>query len=351
MEKKKHLFDYCIGNPPYNEDFDNSGENGNYAKPVYNIFMDATYKVAEKVELIHPARFLFNAGSTPKVWNEKMLHDEHFEVLRYEENSAVFFPSLATPIKGGIAISYRDDKKTVGAIGIFTKYAELNTILKKTGPVDEDHSLMSIVYIQNRFDLDALYKDHSDYKPYIGSDGKDPRFEKNIFVKIPAFTEDKSSESDIRTLGIFQQKREWRYILEKYVDKNHQNLSKYKVVLSVANGNGEFGQTLGTPVILKINEAYTRSFIGIGAFDKEEDAEALLKYLKSKFARAMLSILKVTQMTNKDVWRYVPLQDFSPSSDIDWSKSIHEIGLQLYRKYGLDASEIDFIENNVKEMK
>lgn len=62
----KKLFDYVIGNPPYNEDFENSGDNGNFAKPVYNYFMDAVYEVADKVELIHPARFLFNAGSTPK---------------------------------------------------------------------------------------------------------------------------------------------------------------------------------------------------------------------------------------------------------------------------------------------
>ena len=48
----KKLFDYVIGNPPYNEDFENSGDNGNYAKPVYNFFMDATYEIANKVELI-----------------------------------------------------------------------------------------------------------------------------------------------------------------------------------------------------------------------------------------------------------------------------------------------------------
>ena len=55
---RKKLFDYVIGNPPYNEDFENSGDNGNFAKPVYNYFMDDTYEVAEKVVLIHPARFL-----------------------------------------------------------------------------------------------------------------------------------------------------------------------------------------------------------------------------------------------------------------------------------------------------
>ena len=97
-------------------------------------------------------------------------------------------------------------------------------------------------------------------------------------------------------------------------------------------------------------EAYTRSFIGIGAFNTKEEATALMKYIKSKFLRAMLSVLKVTQMTNKDVWKYVPLQDFTAHSDIDWSKSVAEIDRQLYRKYDLTADEIEFIETHVKEM-
>ena len=64
----------------------------------------------------------------------------------------------------------------------------------------------------------------------------------------------------------------------------------------------------------------------------------------------MLSVLKVTQMTNKDVWLYVPLQDFTSNSDVDWTKSIAEIDQQLYKKYGLSQEEIDFIETHVKEM-
>ena len=128
----KKLFDYVIGNPPYNEDFENSGDNGNFAKPVYNYFMDATYEVAEKVELIHPARFLFNAGSTPKAWNEKMLNDEHFKVMKYEADCTKVFPN--TDIKGGIAITYRDEGEAFGKIGTFTAFPELNMILRKVEP-------------------------------------------------------------------------------------------------------------------------------------------------------------------------------------------------------------------------
>ena len=64
----------------------------------------------------------------------------------------------------------------------------------------------------------------------------------------------------------------------------------------------------------------------------------------------MLGVLKVTQNGKKDVWKYVPLQDFTPNSDIDWSVSIPEIDKQLYKKYGLTGEEIDFIESHVKEM-
>lgn len=64
----------------------------------------------------------------------------------------------------------------------------------------------------------------------------------------------------------------------------------------------------------------------------------------------MLGILKITQDNNRDTWRMIPMQDFSNSSDIDWSTSIAEIDKQLYKKYNLSNEEIDFIETKVKEM-
>lgn len=90
--------------------------------------------------------------------------------------------------------------------------------------------------------------------------------------------------------------------------------------------------------------------ISIGAFETLNEAENLTKYIKTRFARVALGILKVTQDITPSKWKYVPLQDFTPASDIDWSKSVSEIDLQLYAKYGLDETEIEFIESHVKEM-
>lgn len=90
--------------------------------------------------------------------------------------------------------------------------------------------------------------------------------------------------------------------------------------------------------------------MSIGCFETEMEADALLKYVKSKFVRTMLGILKITQHNPAPKWKYVPLQDFTPSSDIDWSQSVADIDRQLYAKYGLDDDEIEFIESHAKEM-
>lgn len=85
----KKLFDFCIGNPPYQEPTEKTSD-----KPVYNIFMDAAYEVAGKAEFITPARFLFDAGKTPKAWNSKMLNDAHLKVLKYESDSTTIFNGI-----------------------------------------------------------------------------------------------------------------------------------------------------------------------------------------------------------------------------------------------------------------
>lgn len=134
----KKSFDYVIGNPPYQEEARDTSD-----KPVYNIYMDAAYEVGRKVELITPARFLFNAGKTPKAWNEKMLNDEHFKVLYFEQDSSKIFSN--TDIKGGIAITYRDESEYFGPIEAFTHFEELRTIKRKV-IIPETKVLSELVY-------------------------------------------------------------------------------------------------------------------------------------------------------------------------------------------------------------
>lgn len=340
--KDKMKFDVIIGNPPYQEEVE-----GTSNPPIYNFFMDEAYKNAQIVELITPARWLFDAGKTPKEWNKKMLSDRNLKVQFYEGDSSNVFSN--TDIKGGVAITYRDSKKILGPIDVFSPNKELRSIADKLSAITKKDNIVSHIYLQNRFNLSNLYSDYPYFKSIISSNGKERRIVSSSFEKITAFTENPESKNDVRILGLIANRRLYKWIHRKYIEDNG-NLDSYKVLLPKSNGKGELGESLSTPIIAQPNTGYTQSFIGFGAFSRKEEAEAMLKYLKTKFVRIALGILKITQDNPPERWAYVPLQDFTSSSDIDWSKSVAEIDEQLFEKYGLDEPERVFIRTKVKEM-
>ena len=77
---------------------------------------------------------------------------------------------------------------------------------------------------------------------------------------------------------------------------------------------------------------------------------SLLSYFKTKFFRYVVGLLKTSQNVSQNVYQFVPLQNFTENSDIDWSKSISDIDQQLYKKYHLSNEEIMFIENKIQPM-
>ena len=163
-----------------------------------------------------------------------------------------------------------------------------------------------------------------------------------------------SKEEYIQIYGNIKSERVYRWIRKDYV-KDVDNLYKYKVMVPKANGSGAIGEVLSTPLIglpligLPLI-GFTETYISIGQTDDKDEAEAILKYVKSKVARVMLGVLKVTQNNSKETWEKVPIQDFTKNSDIDWKVSLTNIDQQLYKKYGLTDEEVSFIETNVKEV-
>ncbi|HEL1845022.1 TPA: Eco57I restriction-modification methylase domain-containing protein [Streptococcus suis] len=347
----KVKFDVVIGNPPYQEE--TIGENSTFAPPIYHKFMDLSYEVADKAVLITPARFLFNAGSTPKAWNKKMLEDEHLKVIYFEQNSANIFPN--TDIKGGVAVTFRDANVNFGAIETFTAFDALNNILHKVAPLTKA-TLDSIISGRGVYKLsEKALIDHPEIED-IQSKGHKFDVGSGAFKILSdiLYFDKKQSDNDVQILGLENLNRTYRWINQDYLNPP-ESFRKYKVFFPQANGSGAIGEVISTPLIgapligAPLIGA-TETFLSIGGFETKEEAEACLKYIKTKFARAMLGVLKITQATTRDKWAKVPLQDFTSNSDIDWSQSIAELDVQLYRKYGLSQEEIDFIESKVKEM-
>lgn len=352
-------FDAIVGNPPYQETMSKTSDN-----PIYNCFYDAAFKLSSIVSLITPARFLFNAGKTPKEWNEKMLNDVHFKVIDYEQDSSKIFPN--TDIKGGLAITLYNANIEYGKIGLFTNYQELYGILDKVKKEDFN-SLSELVYAPESYKLtDLLHLENPSVIKRL-SDGHGKDVTSNIFKKLPEiFTDSKKDDNCeyIQMLGLDGTNRTYKYVRKDYIC-NHPNLNKWKVFLPKSNGSGAIGEVLSTPLIGQPLIGHTQTFISIGAFDSENEASACLKYIKSKFARTLLGTLKITQDNKKSTWSNVPLQDFTQNSDIDWTKSIskvdipaqekyklsiNEIDAQLYKKYNLSPEEIAFIEKMIRSM-
>ena len=340
---KEMKFDAVVGNPPYQEE---SNGDSNAKKSIYNYFIDSSEELADRVTLIHPARFLFNAGDTPKAWNEKKLNDIHYQVVKYWSDSSDIFPTV--DIKGGVAITYWDKYKEFKPTKLFTAFDELRSILEKIEKFNED-SLSNVITNRGIYKYSNLaYTEQPDEMLKTA----DRRIAPSSFERMPKlFTEIKPNDKHeyVQILGNIKNERCYRWFRRDYTSPV-DNLEKYKVIVPKANGSGAIGEVLSTPLIGTPLIGYTETYISIGTTDSLSEAEAILKYVKTKFARTMLSILKVTQNNPKETWKYVPMQDFTENSDIDWSKSIHEIDLQLYQKYSLSKNEVEFIESKIKPM-
>lgn len=339
-------FDVVVGNPPYQGE--QVGTN-TQAASIYYLFFNLAEQISQRYCLIAPARFLANQGTTPKSWNRRMLNDAHVKIVHFNPKSAEVFPN--TDIKGGVVVIYHDKVKNFGAIETFIPFEELRSIHQKVRKVSH-HDISKLAYGSDSYRFtDALLVEN----PTL-IDRTDKAHSKavatNVFERYPeVFFDVKPDElvDYIQIYGLLNKERVYKYMKRKYL-RNHSNLDKWKVFIPKANGSGALGEVLSTPVIGQPVIGHSQTFISIGKFDTEFEAIALLKYIKTKFARTMLGILKITQDNNPTTWSQVPLQDFTPQSDIDWTKSIPEIDRQLYAKYNLDEKEIAFIEEKVKPM-
>lgn len=341
-------FDVVIGNPPYQEK-----AKGDSTKdtPVYHHFYNLAGAISDRYCLISPGRFLFNAGSTDKRWNEQMLNDKHLKVKYYEADSNKVFSG--TNIMGGVAVLYRDTNSDFGEIGTFSAHPVLFSILQKVSSV-RDKSLHEIITNRGQYRYsDLIYQEY----PELMKSVSDRRIASNAFSKLKEmFTAEPPDNANefIKIFGRDENTRCYKWFRTIYMN-SPENLNYYKIVVPKANGSAPIGDYSNTPVIgkpemLEPGVGYTETFIGIGCFKDIVEAQNALKYIKSKFARVLLGILKTTQDNTSEKWRLVPLQDFTSKSDIDWSGDVRGIDLQLYRKYKLNSKEVDFIENAVRTL-
>ena len=335
---KDHMtFNAIVGNPPY-QVMDGGGA-GYSALPVYQDFVNISRVINPQfMSLIIPARW-YAGGKGLDNFRDTMLQDRRINLLFDFTESKDCFPSA--DIAGGICYFLWNRKykgkcivtsvsnnernsnlRDLGEFSTFIRQSEAISIVHKI--IDETIiTLDNIVYSRKPFGLDNNFV------------GKQKPYDHCITV--------------YGSQGI-------SYADKDVVSQNTELIDNWKVIASKASAQGGRADKDGKrKVIPKIevltpNVVCTESYLLLSSFNNEDSANNLCKYVKSKFFRFLLSLKVITQNISKDCFRFVPLQDFTSKSDIDWSRSIGEIDAQLYEKYGLERDEIDFIERMIKPM-
>lgn len=334
-------FDVIIGNPPYQ--LSDGGAQAS-AKPIYQLFVQQAKKLKPRyLSMIIPARWM-TGGKGLDDFREETIHDEHFSVLHDFANSEDCFTGV--DIKGGICYFLWDREKT-GECDIY-RHDSNGVLYSRRHLVEEGDDIFirypELVSIKNK-----VWKNKAKSFEDIVSSRKPYGLATDFFANPAKFglppISDKPIKDGYSILGLVSLKRVTKYIPNDYPLSKKDGLNKYKLFIGKSYGCGEIGEgpatpVLATPVLATPGELCTETFLEIGSFDTRTEAENVMSYLSTKFFRCLVGIKKQTQDATKQVYRYVPMQDFSKS----WTDE------ELYKKYDLSQEEIDFIESMIKPM-
>lgn len=347
--KKDMKFDAVVGNPPYQE---SDGGAQASAKPIYNYFVESAKDINTRmINLIMPTRW-YAGGKGLDDFRKQMLNDEHIVEIHDFLNPNIIFPS--TNIRGGVCFilwdnDYNNEKDLVKVVTYGDSFSDRKELKRKLKLDGED------IFIRNIESLEILkiiksQKEFTSFENHISS--RRP-FDIDAFI-VKDLDKYKQNENGLKNPVLCYGKGKQTGFLEREeITKNIEWIDKYKVFTPRANNIGtelnddNLNTFIGTP-----NTICTESYIVIGVnlnLD-EHSAKNLSQYLTTKFARFLHSLGKASQDATSKTYKFIPLQDFTAKSDIDWSKSISEIDQQLYKKYGLSEDEISFIESMIKPM-
>ena len=336
-------FNVVIGNPPYQ--VNDGGGTGSSAQAIYNKFIDiCRFEFESKyISMIIPSRWMTGGKGLDKFRNS-MLGDRRIRVLHDYLDAGQCFPAVA--IEGGICY-FRWDRDATGKC-VFVSHTSDQSAFTKERYLSDDSSDVVIRYAESLSILDKT-RTANNFSSLVS-----PR---NLFKINIQLLESSPVIGGYKVFGRFDGKRGLMY-LSRYESKNERALrflGNWKVFISKADGAaGQLGIPIPARIIGKAelgdcDTICTETFLAIGPFATRIEAENVIKYATTKFFRFLVGTRKLKNMTQK-TYSFVPIQDFTENSDIDWSRSIDEIDSQLYAKYHLTEEETAFIEKMIKPM-
>ena len=338
-------FNAIVGNPPYQQML----EGTNRANALYHLFISIGVKLKpEYMSMITPSRWMSRgAQGIPEAWIDGMQTCNHFIAMHDYLDASECFEGVE--IKGGVNYFLYSGKYR----GVCKRHIhKVNGVDVIDSPLDGSGLGVAI---RDSFGMKILQK-------IIDKEGESYCTERNFssLVSSKAFfgqdvtlssnwTGFSETKSEVNCVKCYVNKRltpvgyGWMPRTEVY--KNQRTIDIYKIFIPEAGGNGHDAIVLGKPFIGEPQSVCSLTYIVIGYdvdkhnFTKTE-CDNILSYIKTKFVRYIISLKKKTQHGDKEVYQFVPLQD--------WSKPWTDT--ELYKKYNLSKEEIDYIESMIKPM-
>ena len=341
-----------VGNPPYQIN-DGSGASDDAANPIYQIFVRIAKQIRpEYFSLIMPSKWMIGGKAVLKPFRKEMMEDKHIaSIYDYEDSGECFngqhidggicyflwsnkhngklrytyistnkefFVSTRFLSDGNSDIVIRDNRRQSIIAKTSTNCSLFKEIVSLTQPFGIRKDLFNS---PERYPLSNLQSE-----PFYGC------------VKIYGVKGIKGGAR--RTIG---------YISPRIITKNKAAVNKYKLFFTTSYSTNAFNPP--ETIIGEQNSVCTETFLLIGPFDTEIEQKNCYKYICTNFFKTLLFFGRGTMQVSQDVFRFIPLQDFSNQSDINWHKSILEIDNQLYLKYSFTKEEILFIGKSLLSAK
>ena len=335
-------FDAIVGNPPYQ--LEGHGQKG---LPIYQYFVEAAQKLnPPHISMIMKANW-YTDGNELEKFRNKMLAAKKMEILHDFVDSRDCFKNVE--IKGGVCyfLWNRDKKDSITTV---VSHFENETTSCKRDLSSETFGVFFRDYNSMKIMEKIISKTEKYFSDYVSSNdpfGFDLREEHSAKrIKV-----DYKMQPFSNSVGFYY--NGWRkegigYVNKSLIRKHTEWVNKYKVLIPKAWGTGKTQTDRLNPFIIKPNTCCTETYLVIGPFDNEALCNNICKYIATAFFHFCVSVIKITQNSMQGHYKFVPLQDFTSKSDIDWNKAIPEIDKQLYKKYNLSKEEITFIERMIK---
>jgi site-specific DNA-methyltransferase (adenine-specific) len=336
-------FDVIVGNPPYQ--LSDGGAQAS-AIPLYHKFVQQAKKLNPKyLTMIIPARW-YSGGRGLDEFREEMLSDKRTKEIHDFPNTADCFPGVN--IRGGVCYflwdaNHKSDCKIYNHKG----EGQFNVL---TRPMKESKFDIFIRHNEAITIVNKVVNDkEKTFEEYVSS--LRPFGFRGYFVNDEKFNQ--SEKGLKKPVMCYGKGRKVGYVEFEEILNNKNWIDRFKVFTPRANNIGtelpddNFNTFIGKP-----NSICTESYLVLGADLNlnNDSALNLKKYFITRFARFLHSVAKSSQDATSKTFRFVPLQDFTKKSEIDWSKDISEIDIMLYKKYGFTKEEVAFIESMIRPM-